>query len=82
MTWTAKQVNIRLEKNTAGDAHVERGYKEDFIADRNLYPDFKSWSKASAKAWGYRCYDKYRPGYFAWGKTPKDAANNAGFWIH
>ena len=30
---------------------------------------------------GYRVTDAHRPGYEANGKTPREAATNAGFWV-
>lgn len=80
MVWTAKQVNAKLNDLTAGDAHVELGYNGG-KPNRESYATFKEYLKAHRKAEGYFCIDTYRPGLKFWGKTPKDAAQNAGFTL-
>lgn len=66
--YTASRVNGILNNLTGGDAHVEQRYFADGTAK-----GFKQW---------YVCLDTYRPGKEYKGRSPKLAAQNAGFYIN
>ncbi len=63
--YTANRVNSILDNLTGGDAHVEQAF------DKN---------SKTGNHW-YVCIDTYRPGKEYKGKTPKLAAQKAGFTV-
>lgn len=79
--WTEKKVNTYLESVTDGGVHVERGWSDSGKPRREEYATFGEYSRECDRRWGYVCFDKHRPGVRFWGKSPKDAAINAGFTL-